>query len=282
MTEIARSKELSQCWAQSKCPINATEAGSGAHINSERGSCPSHPLSCLSLGCAASALHSPGLPRVSLLLPGPSQGAVVSVPPFLLQRPGGWGGGCTVNSVGFPWEELVGKAAAARKALGKKFRREIHFFSFGRNLTGAELAQVPKPRGKKKSPLPLLLITRLSPRGGFKTKNTLLRRQGTEHCHVAEETGKLCGEGRPGPREGRGQVPVASRPLAAQVVSRWKIPQHSMEASGKTSFPWTGAVGGQERSKASGWASPGTEARSAMPVPSSLRCPLCRNSGGRL
>lgn len=152
MTEIARSKELSQCWAQSKCPINATEAGSGAHINSERGSCPSHPLSCLSLGCAASALHSPGLPRVSLLLPGPSQGAVVSVPPFLLQRPGGWGGGCTVNSVGFPWEELVGKAAAARKALGKKFRREIHFFSFGRNLTGAELAQVPKPRGKKKKP----------------------------------------------------------------------------------------------------------------------------------
>lgn len=119
---------------------------------------------------------------------------------------------------------------------------------------------------KKKSPLPLLLITRLSPRGGFKTKNTLLRRQGTEHCHVAEETGKLCGEGRPGPREGRGQVPVASRPLAAQVVSRWKIPQHSMEASGKTSFPWTGAVGGQERSKASGWASPGTEARSAMGI----------------
>lgn len=43
-----------------------------------------------------------------------------------------------------------------------------------------QIAQVPKPWGKKrKSPLPLLLITCLSPRGGFKTKNTLLRRWGS-------------------------------------------------------------------------------------------------------
>lgn len=43
-----------------------------------------------------------------------------------------------------------------------------------------QIAQAPKPWGKKrKSPLPLLLITCLSSRGGFKTKNTLLRRRGS-------------------------------------------------------------------------------------------------------
>lgn len=50
-----------------------------------------------------------------------------------------------------------------------------------------QIALVPKPRERRKSPLPLLLITRFSSRGGFNTKNTLLRRQGAEHCHVAKK-----------------------------------------------------------------------------------------------
>lgn len=61
-----------------------------------------------------------------------------------------------------------------------------------------QIAQVPKPWGKKrKSPLPLLLITCLSSRGGFKTKNTLLRRWGSRvlsRCRGDEKVawGRLC------------------------------------------------------------------------------------------
>lgn len=89
------------------------------------------------------------------------------------------------------------------------------------------------------------------------TKNTLFRRQGAEHCHVA----KLCGKDQFGPREGQHQATVATTPWLPGLHPGRGFPSEPQREWGR-----------QGEARASGQPPQG-KGRSAMLGPSILECP---------